>query len=232
MINTDVIMLVIASRGWRYDNIINIYWTKIIDYIKTHNYNIKIFLIFGNNVNTSGLKIADDDKLILDVPDSYIPGILNKTIEAFKVINTMYNYKHIIRTNLSSFFIIDNLIKISNDLENTNVYAGVNGQHNGIPFISGAGIWLSKDIVQYIINNHLSIDKNIIDDVAISKLLSNHKKGMIHRYDLTDGNEIHDKDKLIADIIHNKYYHIRIISNNKEIDLAYMSRFTDILYKI
>ena len=45
-------------------------------------------------------------------------------------------------------------------------------------------------------------------------------------------NEIHDKDKLIADIIHNKYYHIRIISNNKEIDLAYMSRFTDILYKI
>ena len=233
MINTDVIMLVIASRAWGYDNMINHYWSKMINYIKRNNYNnIKIFLIFGNNVDTTGLKIEDDDKLILDVEDSYMPGILNKTIEAFKRINEMYNYKHIIRTNLSSFFIIDNVMRVSNELENTNVYTGVNGQHNGIPFISGAGIWLSKDIVQYIINNNLSLDRNLIDDVSIGKLLINHKKGMLTRYDLTDGNEIHDKDTLIINIINNKYYHIRIKSNKIETDLSYMTRFSDVLYKI
>ena len=226
----DIIMLVIASRSNRYDNMINNYWSKMIHYSKRHNYNIKFFLIFGNDVRTDDLRIVNDDKLILNVKECYIPGILNKTIEAFKLINTMYDYKYIIRTNLSSFFILDNLILISNTLENTNIYVGVNGDHEGIPFISGAGMWLSKDIVEYIINNRLSLDVNIIDDVAIGKLLINKKKGKLDRYDLTNGNEICDKNILINDIIDKKYYHIRINSNNTELDLVYMNKFADILY--
>ena len=84
-------------------------------------------VIFGNNVKTDDLDITDDDKLILDVPDGFIPGVLNKTIESFKLVNAIYNYKHILRTNLSSFFIIDNVIQISDKLENTNVYSGIIG---------------------------------------------------------------------------------------------------------
>ena len=37
-------MLVIASRGIRYDSMINNYWSKIIKYVKKYNYSIKIFL--------------------------------------------------------------------------------------------------------------------------------------------------------------------------------------------
>ena len=233
MKNVDIIMLVIASRGYGYDNMINHYWSKMINYIKTHNYNnIKIFFIFGNDVNTDGLKITDDDKLIFDVPETYIPGILNKTVEAFKLINDTYNYKHILRTNLSSFFIIDNLIKISNELENTNVYSGFHGYHNGMTFISGAGMWLSKDIVQYIINNRSSLDVSIIDDLSIAKLLINNKKDKLHRLDLINGNQIIDTNSLIKYIIDNKHYHIRIKSNNMQIDIAYMTNLADILYKI
>jgi len=226
----DIIMLVIASRGEQYDSMINNYWSKMINYSKIHNHNIKIFLIFGNNVNTDGLRIADDDKLILNVSDSHMPGILNKTIEAFKLINTTYNYKHIIRTNLSSFFIIDNVMRISNQLGNTNLYAGINGKCKDIPFISGAGIWLSKDNIDYIINNSLSLDKHLIDDVAIGKLLINHTKCFIDRYNLTDGNEIHDKHILINDIIRSNYCHIRIKSNKPQVDIDYMTKFADILY--
>lgn len=228
----DIIMLVIASRSHIYDNIINNYWSKIINYSKRHYSNIKIFLIFGNNVRTDDLRILNDDKLILNVKECYIPGILNKTIEAFKLINTMYDYKYIIRTNISSFFILDNLISISNTLKYTNVYAGVNGDYKGISYISGAGIWMSKDIVEYIIDNSLSLDVNIIDDVSIGKLMVNKEKGVLDRYDLTNGKEIHDKTALINDIIHKKYYHIRIKSDNTQLDLDYMNKFASILYDL
>lgn len=226
----DIIILVIASRGQYYDKMINNYWSKMIRYCKINNYNLKFFLIFGNNVNTDDLELVDDDKMILNVPDSYMPGILNKTIEAFKMINRTYDYKHIIRTNLSSFFIINNLINISKKLGNTNIYAGVNGIHKDIPFISGAGIWLSKDIIEHIINNSSLLDRTLIDDVSIGKLLTNYPKGNMDRYDLTDGIEIYDKTELIHNIVRNNYYHIRVNSNNKNLDINYMTTFVDILY--
>jgi len=232
MINTDIIMLVIASRGYAYDKIINNYWSKFITYIKTKQItNIKIFLIFGNNVETSDLNLSEDDKLILNNPETWRPGILDKTISAFTTINNLYNYKHIIRTNLSSFYILDNLIKISNELENADVFAGVNGLYEGtIPFISGAGIWLSSDIVKYIIDNKSSLDRSLPDDVAIGKLLINHKKHNIDRYILDTGNEeIQDKITLLNDIINNNHCHIRIKSSI-DVDINYMNKFTEIMY--
>ena len=235
MINTNIVMLVIASRGNRYDKLRNNYWSKLINYIKTNNINnIKIFLIFGNNVKTSDLNLNEEDKLILNTPENYIPGILDKTINAFTVINNSYNYKHIIRTNLSSFFILDNVIKRSNALEDTNVYSGVNGVcgKTNIPFISGASMWLSRDNVQYIIDNQSSLDKKLIDDVAIGKLLINHKKGILKRYDIVNSDiEIQDKITLLNNIINNNHYHIRVKSNrNDDIDINYMNKFTEIMY--
>ncbi len=231
MINTNIIMLVIASRGYGYDKMINNYWSKMINYIKRNKLTtIKIFLIFGNNVETSDLNLSEDDKLILNTPETYIPGILDKTISAFTIINNSYNYKHIIRTNLSSFYILDNVIRISNELEDTNVYTGVNGVCENITFISGAAIWLSRDNIQYIIDNQSSLDKKLIDDVAIGKLLINHKKGILNRYHIT-GIEIQDKITLLNDIINNNHYHIRIKSYiNDDIDINYMNKFTEIMY--
>jgi len=55
--------------------------------------------------------------------DNLIPGILRKTIMAFEYINN--NYKHIVRTNLSSFLIIDNLLESSNELRNDNLIASL-----------------------------------------------------------------------------------------------------------
>lgn len=235
MIKTNIVMLVLASRSNKYDKMINNYWSNIINYIKTNKITtIKIFLIFGNNVETSDLNLSEDDKLITNTPESIIPGILDKTISAFTIINNSYNYKHIIRTNLSSFYILHNLINISNGLEDTNLYSGYNGLYkNSIPFISGAGIWLSRDNVQYIIDNQSSLDKQLIDDVAIGKLLINHKKGVLQRYDIINSNiEIQDKVTLLNNIINNNNFHIRIKSNtkNQEIDINYMNKFTEILY--
>jgi len=232
MINKDIVMLVIASRSDIYDQMINKYWCYLIKYIKENNYSIKIYLLFGNNVKTDDLNLNDDDKLILTTPESYMPGILIKTIESFKIINNLYDYKHIIRTNLSSFFIVENILKISENLNDNNIYAGVNGIQpaQNIPFVSGSGFWLSRDIVNIILNNKNKLNKNLVDDVSIGDLLSNINKSKLDRYDLTNGIEIFDKKKLIEDIIEKEHYHIRINSINKNLDIKYMNSFTEILY--
>ena len=104
----DLIILVIANTGEDYYcDFINEYWAKIINYLEQHGYNIKIFLLFGDNNNLK--KINIDEKNILafnDVQEYWIPGILLKTIFGLEYINKTYNYKHILRTNLSSFFIL------------------------------------------------------------------------------------------------------------------------------
>jgi len=234
MINKDIVMLVIASRSDIYDQMINKYWCYLIKYIKENNYSIKIYLLFGNNVKTDDLNLNDDDKLILNTPESYMPGILIKTIESFKIINNLYDYKHIIRTNLSSFFIVENILKISENLNDNNIYAGVNGIQpaQNIPFVSGSGFWLSRDIVNIILNNKNKLNKNLVDDVSIGNILNinNINKYILDRYNLVNGIEISDKKNLIEDIIKKEHYHIRINSNNKNLDIKYMKAFTELLY--
>ena len=151
-------------------------------------------MLFGNNVKTEDLNL-NDDKLILNTPESYMPGILIKTIESFKIINNLYDYKHIIRTNLSSFFIVENILKISAKLNDNNIYAGVNGIQpaKNIPFVSGSGFWLSRDIVNIILNNKNKLNINLMDDVSIGNILSNINKSKLDRYNLINGIEISDK---------------------------------------
>jgi len=174
IIKKDIIILVLASTtdttgssGERYINFINNYWSKIIKYIKRHKYSIKVYLLFGNDAKIDDLDLTEDDMLILNTKESLVPGILNKTIDSFKIINTLYNYKHIIRTNLSSFLIIDSLIKISEQLKDTNIYDGIRTSRR----VSGAGIWLSRDVVNYIIENESFLLRFKQDDDAIYNLL-------------------------------------------------------------
>jgi hypothetical protein len=110
----------------------------------------------------------------------------------------------------------------------------LNGLHEGIiPFISGAGMWLSSDNIKYIIDNQWSLDWYLPDDVAIGKLLINSKKGILNRYNLVTDNEVIDKNTLLNDIIDNNHYHIRIKSDtNIEIDINYMNKFTEIMYTL
>jgi hypothetical protein len=231
MLHKDIIMLVIASRGDRYDRLINQYWSNLIRYIKKHNYNIKIYLLFGNDVETNDLQLQDDDKLILNRSETYIPGILNKTIDAFAIINSLYTYKHLIRTNLSSFFIIDQLIKISNTMNDNNIYNGVIGlYHDRITtFISGACMWLSRDNITYLLEHRANLDNNLIDDVSIGVLLQDKKKCSLERYDIPY-TDIEDKKSLLQYIIDHNHYHIRIKTDNTTIDMNYMNAFTEILY--
>ena len=239
--NYSLILAVITSRNEIYDGLINNFWAKLIKYIKKNNYKIKIFLLVDES-NINGLDIQEEDILYFDHnkhstisythSNHYLKHILKKTIDCFDYIENNYEYKHILRTNLSSFFILDQLIKVHNSLNYEDVFAGICA-HNIFPFISGAGFWLSSDNIKFILFNKDKLDFNLIDDVAIGKLMEDKKKTSLDRFDIT--NDINNYTYLqdIQDIISQNHYHIRIKNErDKNMDIVYMKEFTDILYNL
>lgn len=231
-INFDIVMTVIASRGDIYNKLIEIYWLPIIEYIRCNKIPIKIILLFGKDQKVNDLPIPSENIFISDVNDSLVPGILFKTVQCFNDIENKYNYKHIIRTNLSSFFIIDNLLEIQKSLDNSGIYAGVIGEVDGNQFCSGACIWITKDVLNTLIHSDLKSVKHLPDDVAISMVLKQYDKKCMPRYALTSNKDIENKELLIHQIIKNNHYHIRIKNaRNRNLDIEYFKCFYDVLYK-
>ena len=241
----ELIMLVIANytEANSYNKFVDEYWYYFIEYIKKNNYNIKVFLLFGGE-KPENIPIHDEDIIISNTKESFIPGILEKSLYALNYCNNNFNYKHILRSNISSFYVIDELINAQKKLPLNNVYMGIT---NGW-FVSGCGIWFSKDIVQFIIDN--------IDKIPISnkkKILSCNNKPIPNIDDVVFGNffkenkniiqnfatrfnyrwkPTEDKSLLIKKIIKEKYYHIRLKNSSKREEDANMASFlTDHFYK-
>ncbi len=215
----DIILLVIASRSDFYDKLILNHWVKYIKYVEDNYENVKIYLIFGKdkfgqNTNIDIFNSIRENILLLDTEDSLIPGIYNKTIKAFEKINLSYDYKYIFRTNLSSFIRINLLVQKINDI--SSIY-GVMGNYNGINFVSGAGMLLTRENIDYILSNQNKINKNLPDDVALSSIfnINNISMGTNNklRYDFINNNIN------IYNCNIDNYYHFRIKNNDRDNDL-------------
>lgn len=228
MEHIDLIILVIANTGeGYYCDFINEYWAKFIKFLEKNGYNIKIFLLFGHGNNIKNINVDEKNLIIANhIQENFYPGILQKTIYGLDYINSNYNYKHIFRTNLSSFFILDELIKINKNLPDLNVYAGVSTP----TFVSGAGFWLSKDIVEYILNNRSNINFSVMDDVAIGELLKSFIKTPLPRYDVPPFSQFIDIQSILPKL--NNQYHIRVKSTNRNVDIVTMKNLTNHFYSI
>tara|TARA_B100000401_G_scaffold438442_1_gene387169 strand:+ start:12988 stop:13710 length:723 start_codon:yes stop_codon:yes gene_type:complete len=231
----DVIITVIASRNKIYDQFIELYWVPFIDFINIHYPSILVLMIFGNDESTQGLSLKKENIFFATNPESMIPGIYDKTIECFEYIVASYNYKHVLRTNLSSFFIIEHLMKTSESLSDTNLYAGyISDSGKRISFCSGACIWMSQDIVQILISNKNHIDRaKRNDDIIISTILKDVPRTLVRgRHCINKDINIKNKEALLKDIIDKGIYHIRIKNcKNRQLDVDYMTEFTNFLYK-
>ena len=222
----QLVILVIASTCKSiYMDYINIYWKKIIQYIKKKNLSIKVILLF--NKNKDSIDIDSDDYLEFNYEENFIPGILKKTVDALEYVNKNYDYKHVLRTNLSSFFIIKNLLKKSNVLKNKKLYAGVENIYTRMKsrprFLNGAQIWLSRDTVGLILKKKDKLNYNIIDDVSLGIFFSRNNikrtKTIRYCYFLEDkGKKSWQRMNII-----NKHYHVRLKSfvknRNNEINI-------------
>jgi hypothetical protein len=147
--------------------------------------NVKtIYYTFVNDIKTPYLLV--NDILYIKGEETYVPGILDKTIKAFEYVYQNYNnYDYIIRTNISTivnFDILRHHLIMQNNLEYTGGQtlilswldkpAGiVDNKYWGLKYVAGTCIIFSKrffiKIMKDILYNNKKLDYSIIDDVAI-----------------------------------------------------------------
>lgn len=163
--------------------------------------------------------IEEGHHLYIKGNESIHPGILNKTKKALEYINGKYNYKYVVRTNLSSFWDLPQLLLLEKKLPKTNIAIG------HLPFntfISGTSIIISSDVAR---NITPLLEYNIMqyDDVYISTI--------IHRmYPIADISDYGyntfyriDNDVTVPFDMSNNHFTIlfyRIKNQDRDIDIA------------
>jgi len=159
-----IIILIISSNNIKFYKNMRDIWKK---YMNNHP-NINSFFIENDpSINKEIIVDNENNTIYYKDQESYVPGILNKTIKIIEFLMKNYNFDYIYRTNLSS---VINLDKLYSYTQNNNIdYAG----HDFVKFISGSGIILSKKTCKILIDDKSLIDNNNPDDYAIGLKLEN-----------------------------------------------------------
>nr|QBK93666.1 MAG: hypothetical protein LCPAC404_03700 [Pithovirus LCPAC404] len=188
-----VVLLVIASPGVLYDKF-RVIWEK---YCESRD-DVKVLFVEGSS--TFSVK---DNTIFTGDEESYIPGILRKTITAMEYVDKTYRYEHLIRTNLSTFFILDRVTKFLNTAPKEKLYYGFLDKR----WITGIGIYLSRDLVTMIVeqSDELRALEHIADDVAIQMFFKNHGIPPTSSTKIICNLEnFHDvSEKQLEDVVHN-----------------------------
>ena len=99
------------------------------------------------------------------------PAILNKTLDSLDYF-LKNEYDFIVRSNMSSLWNFNALLKHLETLPHEKVYNGIIGNHKDINFISGSGFIMSPDVARLLLENRQIAEfVNIIDDVDIGYTL-------------------------------------------------------------
>ena len=179
-----IIILIISNKAPHYDQMKEI-WKK---YMNKH-INIKCYFIeFNNNIDKNIILDEINNTILIKGNESYIPGILDKTIKSIQyIISQNIEFNYILRTNLSTFVVLD---KLYNYLLNNPIdYGGPLGIISNLPeykkyidkidetnrfFPSGTGILMSKIVINKLLEN--IPDYIFIDDLSIGFALSRYFK--------------------------------------------------------
>jgi hypothetical protein len=146
--------------------------------------------------------------------DGYIPEIYDKTSLALKIILGLPTYKEIVfvvRTNLSTFWIWNNLMHYLNDKPTHSFISGVLGNHDRNRFPGGCGMVMSRDVAQLWADNYdYPKKRQLYDDVAMGDLLAEKHIPIVEvqRFDI----EAHHSFPSVIDTIKQlgqSIYHVR-----------------------
>lgn len=166
-----VIMLVLASDNQKlYKEFRRVYES----YLNT-NPLIKVFMVYGNPVSFDPQSY---DLYFPFIEENTWPGMITKTIRAMEYVEQHYQYKFLVRTNISTFWVFSKLLKRLETLPLNNMYSGscrtcfLNGEKTPL-YVSGTGLILTPDLVSLIIKHQEKIiNQNLPEDYAISQFLN------------------------------------------------------------
>lgn len=167
------------------------------------------------------------DRLYLNAGTT-IDDTLEKLLSAYEWVNKNIEFDYIFRTTTTTYLDIENFINFLNKNKNKKLYSGVymphaivNNKVEKIRFLSGAGFFTSKDIVNLLLSNKEKLlQYGLWDDVGIGKLLIEEMKITINegfRQDFYDGYPLTKK-------INTENYHYRFSSGK-----LYYPRYLEVL---
>jgi len=132
--------------------------------------------------------------------ETKIPGVLNKTLLAMEAVLKQRDFDYLLRTSLSSFFVFSRLLTFLKTLPEKRCYAGVVNEYYGLEYASGAGLVLSKDLVELLVKHKKALWNGAeIDDVAIGLFFKQQKIDLLPmpRMDITSFRKWLDKKREI-----------------------------------
>jgi hypothetical protein len=168
-----VLVLIIASDGREAFLKLQEIWRSYMQKDPDH---FTIYFIRGNPDLTTPYEIKGND-LFVKTEESYTPGILNKSVLAMDaMLQKDHGFTHVIRTNLSSFYVLPRVLEFIATLPKEKCYAGIqmyippSGKYPLIKFVSGAGIVMTADLAEMLAKEKDAIIKTnseLPDDVYI-----------------------------------------------------------------
>lgn len=186
--------------------------------------------ICGDDTLTNGNYRLDATNNTLYTPckETYSPGILEKTLLSMKYVVDNYNFDYLLRTNLSTFFVLPKFKQSLETVPKTNLFKGpINTIPSGEKSMSGTHMLFSKDVIQKLVEHMDSILKECnskYDDVCITEACTKFNIPYIDsasRYDFTDIDTNYDSvDKRIRESNNdNNIYMYRIKCGNETLNM-------------
>ena len=147
-------------------------------YMNNYSEYAKCYFLENNPSQNCDVYVDEDESaIIFKHVENLIPGVLLKSIIGMYVCNKYYTFDYMIRTNLSSVYFIPKLWEKLCDFPRRHFIGGEKDVDNSyFPFVSGAGIVLSCDVIEEILRVVTTYGisdyrLSLPDDVAISHIL-------------------------------------------------------------
>jgi hypothetical protein len=115
-----------------------------------------------------------DGTLYVPGSESFIPGILHKTLEALSYCASSFRFEFVVRSNISTVIDFDRLMGIIPHRNRGVLYASTHIWGPGSPvgaFASGTNIVLNAAAASYVLSARGYLNMDAIDDVSIGELM-------------------------------------------------------------
>jgi hypothetical protein len=162
----DIIILILDDDSNPVYDLNRQIWKKLMNKFRNKT---DMYFIRCSNVYTE--TTLCNDTIYVNGTESYIPGILHKTVESFKYCISNLKVDFFFRTNISTMINYHKLCEYIKSLNNINCVSAMIGHSpENIKFPSGCGYIISKNIINKIIDSN-TLDYTLIDDVSLGKSL-------------------------------------------------------------
>jgi hypothetical protein len=235
------IMLIIYSENnelYKYNKQI---WKQ---YMNSNNNILALFVMYEPNIETEFKLIPEDNMLLIRGEENLsCENILNKTKIAIRYCNLNYSYDYIVRTNISSFWIFDNLVNFLKSNTKTNCIQGWKLYNkNKEYFISGTSIIIPHNLISLLLTHTNNEIKYEMDDVEISQYyMSNgieiidtleENKNFMHLFKFSNLDSIKNKlkniEKKLNDIV---YFRVKNRVDREINDIYTIEKLLTLVYK-